>query len=408
MANLGYPTNREEAYLYGFIDSGATVPEPVTRKEAYLEKIIERSRNIGELNITPEMFGAKGDGITDDLASFNEAITDNKILILSGSYYLDGDLILPAGTTLTGLNYSMATLKFSAGHGIVIGGRFVTIENINIEGDSTGAGISGGTNSEFHMVTVRNVIITGFTSGISTPKTTWDFTIENVRINNCGTGILTSTETNATVFGFTVINLYCNNCDKPLSLDGVKGTFIGSNFGIRHVGAVFIGTASMVRFIGCNFECDSQVTGSTAIMDLSSTMISFIDCGFRMNAEANVKMINCYSGLASLIFENCRYTSVTGNLMPDVNVFNKGSASTARYGAIVFRGSTSLPRPDFYNAQLPNWIDEENHKPIVFYGTTIDKTKLVFGAILYSWSQNCLCTYNGTNVVKVSDGSIVI
>ena len=40
MANLEHPTNREEAYLYGFIDSVYTIPEPITRKEAYLAKIV--------------------------------------------------------------------------------------------------------------------------------------------------------------------------------------------------------------------------------------------------------------------------------------------------------------------------------------------------------------------------------
>lgn len=63
----------------------------------YGEQLGEVSKLLNQLNVyvTPEMFGAKGDGITDDTKSFAKALSSGKPILLSGSTYLLDEIILP-------------------------------------------------------------------------------------------------------------------------------------------------------------------------------------------------------------------------------------------------------------------------------------------------------------------------
>ena len=100
MANLEYPRNREEAYLYGFADSGAFVPEPVTRKEAYLDRILEKFRAIEGAVVTPEMYGAKGDGIADDTYAVLTAISENETVFLPHKYKITDTITIESQKTV--------------------------------------------------------------------------------------------------------------------------------------------------------------------------------------------------------------------------------------------------------------------------------------------------------------------
>ena len=100
MANLEHPTNREEAYLYGFTDSGYTVPEPVTRKEAYLYKIITQNRNVTDVRAC----GAAGDGVADDTGAFEKALALGKpIFVPEGTYRITTPLDNPETVVIYGI-----------------------------------------------------------------------------------------------------------------------------------------------------------------------------------------------------------------------------------------------------------------------------------------------------------------
>ena len=103
MANLEHPTNREEAYLYGFIDSGFIVPEPITRKEAYLAEIVNDYQTQEKTDyVTPEQFGAKGDGTTDDVQALDDAISTGRVVYLTGRYYISRPINITSNTRIYG------------------------------------------------------------------------------------------------------------------------------------------------------------------------------------------------------------------------------------------------------------------------------------------------------------------
>ncbi len=111
MADLEFPRNREEAYLYGFTDSGYTVPEPVTRKEAYIYDIITQQR--ASVNIMS--CGAVGDGVADDTEAFEKALTLGKpIFVPKGTYLITAPLDNPTTVAIYGTGPD-SKIKLSSG-----------------------------------------------------------------------------------------------------------------------------------------------------------------------------------------------------------------------------------------------------------------------------------------------------
>lgn len=67
------------------------------------EKINESLKNTTTF-VTPEMFGAVGDGVNDDSNAFQEAINTNKTVLLSSKTYVCGNLRIPNGTKIVALS----------------------------------------------------------------------------------------------------------------------------------------------------------------------------------------------------------------------------------------------------------------------------------------------------------------
>lgn len=88
--------------------------------------------------VTPEQFGAVGDGVTDDTAAINEAILANKVVYLKETTYLiDGEVSVQLNNSV--LHGNNATFKIKANGatnyaGIVCKGQCV-VDNLNIIGE---------------------------------------------------------------------------------------------------------------------------------------------------------------------------------------------------------------------------------------------------------------------------------
>lgn len=66
---------------------------------------------IEERGITPEMFGAVGDGVHDDTEAFKRALTrKNRVILLRGTYLISSFLVLPSNTHFFGCD---STIIFS-------------------------------------------------------------------------------------------------------------------------------------------------------------------------------------------------------------------------------------------------------------------------------------------------------
>ena len=365
-----------------------------------------------ELNI--KQLGGKGDNLTDNLIIFNKAISycnNNKLALYipSGTYIISDSLTIPSHMTIKGENQENTILTFNS-NGLTFNNvNFCNISNIFIKGiENTNYGLYFHGLS-VHNVNFENVLVYDFNKGIYSDATSvWCCSYRNMRIGTCLEGLDLYQG-----FNLTFINFYIDRCKHVMNLQRTKATsFIGCNFSIvndssnEHV--LNFGTNVNICFESCNFECDEKYTHNH-IFQLSSRMIKFNNCNFLLNCASSVHVFLLYNTFKSLIFENCSYMTKTGNEMDDANFWNKAYFNSSKIGGIKFLTADDIPRPSsLYSQQYQYYEDVGNGVPINFYGTSINKDLLTKGTLLFQRDTNTLCLFDGTNVVKVSDGTIII
>lgn len=111
-APLGEPlfcTDTGELYIGMGED---TKPQPVTNKGlsdklTTVSSQLDNIANITHREVTPEIFGAKGDGITDDTQAIKNAISNVKnsggVVLIKNKYKITSTLTIPKGVSLIGL-----------------------------------------------------------------------------------------------------------------------------------------------------------------------------------------------------------------------------------------------------------------------------------------------------------------
>lgn len=152
---------------------GLEVPNPEIPPEAYDEigQIIGAAQDYANqaeaaaqevkkitTYMTPEYFGAKGDGVTDDTKALREAIKTGKAVLGNGDYKISEPLVLGSNTRLMINGRLICT---GADAAIVIGGTFSDISVNDIQ--STGVGISfqGEENVAYNKVKVNRMSCKG-------------------------------------------------------------------------------------------------------------------------------------------------------------------------------------------------------------------------------------------------------
>ncbi len=95
--------------------------------------------------VTPEEYGAVGDGVTDDKAAIQLAVNSGKLVRLNKKrYYISGSINLPEGTTIQGTGLgTTANIRISANEpAFKIQGHGITIDSVSFIGDGDGASYS--------------------------------------------------------------------------------------------------------------------------------------------------------------------------------------------------------------------------------------------------------------------------
>lgn len=130
-------------------------PEPTNAQSATAKVYVDTSiaavrQELSNTGLTPEAFGAIGDGVADDTAAVQaavDAVTPGGVVTLKGSstYKIDGVVYLPTGVTLEGAGATLIKNSTATGHTILAnrmyaqgyggGGENITIRNVRIRGD---------------------------------------------------------------------------------------------------------------------------------------------------------------------------------------------------------------------------------------------------------------------------------
>lgn len=367
----------------------------------YAELIYDNTVNVLQL-------GAHGDNSTDDFAIFATAVAAVKnVIVPSGrSYRLSDNLTLPMFCNLTGDVDNVAAtttiLNFDTG-GLIVSSNFVTVQNLAVNTDNASIALHCDGSGEYcHF---KNLYLSGETGLKTTTGPWWMLRVEDVRCNGCNTSFdLTKCHPCA-----TFINCYSNAAITNVMMiaGGSNITFIGCNFGFDGASKISLGGTSHVKFEGCNFEADHQTTG--VMFTHTGQSVKFENCHFNLWGSAASSFLDCNSSVTMAMFEGCWVTTKTGH-DASFQFLNANGIRCNRYGAIVYgKGCSNLPKPSgIANTLWPYFVDLESTNVMHFVGQNATVSMLQPGSLLYSDTLDELCYFNGTNVVKAKDGSVVV
>lgn len=230
--------------------------------------------------VTPQMFGAKGDGVTDDTEAFKECFKYNNIYIPSGTYIISETIPVLTKTEVAGERYNSTNLSFTSEVLFELKGN-TTIKDLNMVGNGT-----------------NNAVLFPYR----------DLQLYNVKFTNLHGGIVSDTE------GFIAYN-QINSCKfqnvkYPLHFPNAKGQF------------------NTTIIFGCEFTDFEYVLNSPS----GGRAITFDKCVFEGDGVA---ILNSNSA-PSIMFSSC-YIETSATLISDSFKFGRISVVNSWfYGKTVF------------------------------------------------------------------------
>lgn len=126
--------------------SGYGITDGATKKEVgqLSEQIVDLS-----VIITPQMYGAVGDGVTDDTAAFESALAENNVVFVpEGNYLITRTLDIFYKKSLISDDGQRATILYNGSDSVVKIGRMSVFRNINITIKNAFEGIVFDTNNK--------------------------------------------------------------------------------------------------------------------------------------------------------------------------------------------------------------------------------------------------------------------
>ena len=124
--------------LYMLID---VEEEKYATEEQLNSKVTELNTNLDELQetindynvVTPQMYGAKGDGVTDDTQAFKDALAENdNVFVPKGDYLITDTLDISYKKSLVSDDGQKANLLYNGNNSVVLVNRMSIFRNINI------------------------------------------------------------------------------------------------------------------------------------------------------------------------------------------------------------------------------------------------------------------------------------
>jgi hypothetical protein len=149
--------------------------------------------------VTVEDFGAVGDGIVNDYAAFNKAVTSGAkvVLALGALYRITSQLVIPANVWLIGAGNTVLTVNADINLFSVRSYCRVAGFDIQYSGTSTKFAVEAGTLTEFaDRAVLANLAISGSHGGIQIRNGNCGTVMDVTAMNCTGPGIQCTNETN--------------------------------------------------------------------------------------------------------------------------------------------------------------------------------------------------------------------
>lgn len=169
--------------------------------------------------VTPQMFGAKGDGVTDDTEAFNSAIkSKRKIFLPKGKYLIDGFIINDSATIEgEGVNLSQIYLKQGT---ILLNTNNISFGNLGVTA-STNELTCFSFNENAFEIRFNNVVIANFNKAFEEIKLCWNITFDSVHCLNCENAFVFLND-NVTKTTFSLIKCYAENCGNSYHFNNLQ------------------------------------------------------------------------------------------------------------------------------------------------------------------------------------------
>lgn len=308
--------------------------------------------------VTPEMYGAVGDGVANDTTAIQNAINSGRMVLLSNKTYLVSSTItITDNVRITGHGYLSNITTTTNAIVFTITGNNNTFDNFRISGNSAGGaqwgivadGVAGLTSYRINNL-IYNCWLEGLNTGVvsrnmvgmsSGNKHEGSFTISDCIFtsNACGFRALTRGEYNTLVnnkFNSNTIGIELtggNNSisgghivDSTTAISFISGTNDGhahlNNVKVNHNTTAISGTRALNwTFVGCQFFANN-------ISLTSAGKTIFVGCEFSMSS--NTLTITS----SPVLFNACEFYSVPGTytlsgVAPILNYCFTGTAKLA-------------------------------------------------------------------------------
>lgn len=270
--------------------------------------------------VTPQMYGAVGDGVTNDTEAILSAINSgNEVIVPNGIYRITSAIeISKNGIQVSSIgkniNIDKCVFLFDKCDGVILRGscRYVKFDGItfrsSVTENNTYTAISCKKLGEeknltdVHKVIFTNMFFINFNTAISDGDCTmWNCEFSHIRTQNVAIGVSFGQTTNNENFGIIFKDVFFEK--SKLLIKYSKLTFLGSNFGFTQANSIIISNNSVIDFDNCNFEMDTKdITG--IIISLNGKDFLFRNCQFLLYGD-NAVMLSTDSDIRMIRFEGC-------------------------------------------------------------------------------------------------------
>lgn len=257
---------------------------------------------------TPQMFGAKGDGVTDDTESLKEALKHKCVFIPSGTYIISS--MLEVKGHVFGSDETASILKFinisADNYALTLKSNFANMANITIVNEYTDDNYE---NSEYNGIncdnvwnlSFSNIQVKRFKTGINI-NNSWNNTFSMCSFSKCQTGVQGGSETNNVIFKNCFIK---RNKNGVIKKDGTNFVLDGCDLSYNNIGFQQEGIGiSTVK--NCYFE--QNAISISQVYGLKKPDVVHVDnCSFYSLKIEREVVINIASGAVTIskcLFKN--------------------------------------------------------------------------------------------------------
>lgn len=335
-------------------------------------------------------FGAKGDGVADDIISIQNAIDyvtgkgGGLVYIPSGTYIISSAIKLKNKVSLKGdsANSSFIQTKTNTINAIecVAGISWSEISHLNIKSDTKGTGTSallfdlanGGTQNKIH-----DLVITNFENGLNCGDVWYSNSVDNIRIWYATNSLRLFYNSLGASIQNEISNIYVHQpTGYGLNINGYRRLTL-TNINIDTTSfptGIFINTNSHVSIRGFNIEGSNLVSGQVAL-DIRSGSNVYLEngqitpktitgygYGIKVAGDnSNLTVVNCnievMSNLNQIYTENALNCNIV-NLSPKINdVYNaNGLTASGNVNNINSYKTIVSPVIDFQSTSEINFI----------------------------------------------------